>query len=57
MTGVAVKITGLPEQTGFSEAAMETPAGVFVLTDMIIGLDVTGFGVAHHRLEVILQVI
>ena len=57
MTGVAVKITGLPEQTGFSEAAMETPAGVFVLTDMIIGLDVTGFGVAHQRLEVILQVI
>jgi hypothetical protein len=57
LSGVAVKVTGLPWQTGFSEATIETLTGVFVLTDMIIGLDITGFGVAQKRLEVILQVI
>ena len=56
-SGVAVKVTADPWQTGFSEAEMDTLTCVLVSTDMIIGPEVTGFGAAHPRLEVILQVI
>ena len=55
-TGVAVNITDVPEQTGFSEATIETLTGVFLLADIIIGVEFIGFGLEHQRLEVTLQV-
>ena len=42
MTEVAVNTTGVPEQNGFAEAAMETPAGRLVLTIMVTGVLVAG---------------
>ena len=54
--GTAVNVTGVPEQTGLAEAVTVTPAGVFVLSCISNGFDVTVFGSEHHRLEVTLQV-
>jgi hypothetical protein len=57
LAAIAVKVTALPEQTGFSETAIETLTGVLWFLIINIGLDVTGLGEAHPRVEVILHVI
>ena len=50
--GVAVNVTGMPEQTGFTEAAMETDTGRFELTVIVIVFEVAGLPVAHVAFEV-----
>ena len=57
MVGVAVKVTEVPEQTGFADAAMETLTGRFGLTVIVIEFDVAGLPVAQVALEVNTQVI
>ena len=57
MVGVAVKVTEVPAQTGFADAAMETLTGRFGLTVMVIVFDVAGLPVAQVALEVKTQVI
>jgi len=52
LVGVAVKVTNVPAQTGFSEAAMDTLTGRFVLTVIVTRLDVAGLPAAQERLEV-----
>ncbi len=42
MTGVAVKVTGRPEQTGFTEAEIVTLTGRVGITVMVIMFDVSG---------------
>jgi hypothetical protein len=54
--GVAVKITGIPAQTGFEEAEMLTPTGAYAVTIMMIVLDVAGLPVAQGLLEVSLHI-
>ena len=56
MTGVAVKLTEVPVQTGFCEAAMVTLTGRLVFTVMVTVLDVAGLPVAHVVLDVSTQV-
>jgi hypothetical protein len=41
-TGVAVKVTGLPEQTGFDEGDIVTETGNNGFTIMLIVFDVAG---------------
>ena len=53
MTGVGVKVTEVPVQTGFAEAAIVTEAGRFVLTVMVTVFDVAGLPVAQVAVEVI----
>jgi hypothetical protein len=53
---VAVKVTEVPEQTGFAEAAMETLTGKLGLTDMVTALEVAGLPVAQVAFEVSTQV-
>ena len=55
-TGVAVNVTELPVQTGFSDALILIDAGTIVFIHINIGFDVTG-PVVHVRLEVNIQVI
>ena len=56
--GVAVKVTGVPAQmVPDGDAAIVTPAGATGLTTIVIALDVTGFGVAQPKLDVICTVI
>ena len=57
MVGVAVKVTEVPAQTGFADAAMETLTGRFGLTVMVIVFEVAGLPVAQVALEVSTQVI
>jgi hypothetical protein len=57
LTGVAVNVTGVPEQTGFAEAAMETLTARFELTVIVTVLEVAGLPVVHIALEVRTQVI
>ena len=47
MVGVAVKVTNVPAQTGFPDAAMDTLTGKFVLTVIVIRLDVAGLPLAQ----------
>ena len=47
MTGVAVKVTEVPAQTGFAEAAIETLTGRFGFTVMVTVLEVAGLPVLH----------
>jgi hypothetical protein len=54
---VAVKVTGMPSQTGFEEAATDTLTERLVLTVIVIVFDVAGLPVAQMALEVITQVI
>ena len=57
-TGVAVKVTGVPEQTAPEGlAAMDTLAGRAELTDVVMPVEVAGLPDTHVRLEVILTVI
>ena len=57
MFGVAVKVTEVPAQTGFADAAMVTLTGSFGLTVMVIVFEVAGLPVAQVALEVSTQVI
>ena len=57
LVGVAVKVTEVPEQTGFAEAPIDTLTGSKGFTVMVIALDVAGLPVVHARPEVITQVI
>lgn len=53
MTGVAVKVTGVPSQIlPAGEAAIVTLAGIKGLTSMIIGVETAGFPVAQSAFEV-----
>jgi hypothetical protein len=54
--GVAVKTTVPPEQTGFSDAAIETLTGWTGLTDMVTEFDWTTLTDAHGEFEVSWQV-
>lgn len=52
MAAVAVNVTGVPEQTGFDDAATETLTGRFVVTLIVIVLDVAGLPEGHVAFEV-----
>ncbi len=52
MTGVAVKVTEVPEQTGFAEAAILTLTGNDELTVMVMVLEVAGLPDVQVALEV-----
>ncbi len=57
MAGVAVKVTFVPVQTVLpGAAAMLTDAVTFEVTVIVMGLDVTGLGLAQASDEVITQV-
>ena len=55
--GVAVNVTGLPEQNGLVDAMIETPIGKMGLTDIVTVLDIAGFPDGHKIFEVNVQVI
>jgi hypothetical protein len=55
--GVAVKVTLVPAQTGFAEAAIETETGSNGLMVMVIALEVAGLPVGQAMFDVSLQVI
>ena len=57
MTGVAVKITVVPEQTGLASATIETETGNGVVIVIVIALLVAGLPETQERLEVSTQVI
>jgi hypothetical protein len=52
-----VKVTEVPEQTGFADAEMLTLTGRFGFTVMVTGAEVAGFPVAQVALDVKTQVI
>jgi len=52
LVGVAVKVTNVPAQTGFPEAAIDTLTGRFGLTVIITVLDAAGLPAAQVALEV-----
>ena len=54
MAGVAVKVTEVPGQTGFSLAAMLILTGMGEPTDMMMLLEVAGFPEAQEVLDVII---
>ena len=56
MTGLAVKVTEVPEHTGLADAAMETLTGRFGFTVIVTTLDVAGLPVAQVAFEVNTQV-
>ena len=56
MVGVAVKVTDVPAQIGFAEAAIDTLTGRFGLTVIVTSLDVAGLPVAQVAFEVSIQV-
>ena len=55
-TGVAVKVTFVPEGTGFWDAAIETLTGMTGFTVIVTELEVAGFPDAHEKLEVRMQI-
>ena len=55
MVGVAVKVTDVPEQIELADGEILTLTGRFVLTVIVIVLDVAGLPVAQVELEVITQ--
>ena len=54
--GVAVKVTEVPEQTGFADAATDILTGSNGFTVMVTVFDVAGLPVGHVALEVRTQV-
>ena len=52
LTGVEVKVTGVPWTTGLAEATMEMLTGNKGSTVMMMGLDVAGFPETHNEFEV-----
>jgi hypothetical protein len=57
LTGMAVKVTGVPSSTGFPEASMETLTGSTGFTVMVTVLEVAGLPEIQVALEVSTQVI
>ena len=57
MVGVAVKVTLLPEHTGFDDATMFILTGRFGFTVIVTEFEVAGLPVAHVALEVRMQLI
>ena len=57
MVGVAVTIMGVPRQTAFADAIMETAAGRVGVTIIVLAFDVAGLLVTQVKLEVSTQVI
>ena len=55
LTGVAVKVTEVPAQTGLAEGEIEILTGNNGLTAMMTTLDVAGTGDGHATLEISLQ--
>ena len=55
-TAVAVKVTLVPAQIGFDDAAMDTDTGSSGLTVMAIAFEIAGFPVGHTALETSWQV-
>ena len=56
LVGVAVIVIDVPGQNGFVGVEMETPAGRFVLTIIVIAFDIAGFPVTQLADEVTSQV-
>ena len=56
LTGVAVKVTLVPAQTGLADVVMETLTGINGFTIMVIALDMAGEPVAQVSSEVRVQV-
>ena len=56
MVGVAVNVTDVPKQTGFSLTAILTATGKLVFTVIVIAFEVAGFPVVQDELEVKIQV-
>ena len=52
LTGVAVKVTDVLEQTGLADAAIVTLTGNIGFTVMVIGVDVAGLPVAQIAFDV-----
>ena len=52
LVGVAVKVTEVPEQIGFADAAIETLTGKFGFTVMVTVFEVAGFPVMQVAFEV-----
>ena len=52
MVGVAVKVTEVPEHTGFAEAATDTLTGSNGFTVMVTVFEVAGLPVGQVALEV-----
>lgn len=57
LTGVAVKVTEVPAQTGLAEGAIDTPTGRFVFTVIAIRFETAGFPTAQVALEVMVHFI
>ena len=57
LVGVAVKVTDVPAQTGFEDAAMLILAETFGFTVIVTELDVAGLPLTHAASEVIIQLI
>ena len=55
--GVAVIVTGFPEQNGLEDATIEILTGKIGLTDIVTVLDIAGFPDGHNTFEVNEQVI
>ena len=56
LTGVAVNVTAVPEQTGFAPAATDTRTGRFEFALIVIVFEVAGELMAQEALEVNTQV-
>ena len=57
LVGVAVKVTEVPAQTGFAEAATDTFTGSSGFTVMVMIFEVAGLPLGQVALEVKTQVI
>jgi hypothetical protein len=51
LTGVAVKVTAIPAQTGFTEAVIETLTTTLLSSIIVIVFEVAGFPVGQGTLE------
>ena len=56
LTGEAVYVIEVPEQTGLADAAIEMLTGSNGLTDMLTAFDIAGFPVIQVAFEVKIQV-
>ena len=56
MVGLAVKVTEVPEQTGFADAAILILTGKFGLTVMVTVFEMAGLPVAQVAFDVSTQV-
>jgi len=55
LTGVAVKVTGVPRHTGLAEAKMLTETGRNGETVIVITFELAGFPLVHPALDVRMQ--